>query len=180
MFTVEALIVARDFQGAVEAIRGFRADHPDWEHRYGGLFDSLLAVAFFGLRDDTSAMIFWNNFIGRATLRADNLLAVANRFAELGAVEQARRTLARAVELDALNQAALTRLVELDVEMNAGDDLATHMRRLIRMRRPSPDIMRVAQLKLGSDLFLFSKECPAALEVVRVALERVSESDRRL
>jgi len=48
------------------------------------------------------------------------------------------------------------------------------------MRRPSPDIMRVAQHKLGSDLFLFSAERPAALDAVRVALEKSSRPAPRL
>ena len=179
MLTAETLIVARDFQGALDAIRGYRADFPAWGRRYGGLFDSLQTAALLGLGDDSGAALFLASFLGQANLRADNLLAVANRFTALGAAEPARRTLLRAVGIDPLNQAALTRLVELEVELNAGDDLAVHVQRLVRMRRPSPEILHVAQLKLGSDVFLFSREGPAALEAVRVALGRIAEGGAR-
>lgn len=179
MLMVETLVVARDYQGAVETIRRYRTDYPAWERNYGGLFDSLQAAALLGLKDDPAATMYLNNFLGQANLRADNLLAVANRFAELGAEESARRVLARAVEVDPRNQAALTRLVELDVALDAGEDLAAHVQRLVKMRRPSPEILRVVQHKLGSDLFLFSKECPPALEAVKGALARVSEGGVR-
>jgi hypothetical protein len=117
--------------------------------------------------------------LGQANLRADNLLAVANRFVELDAAESARRVLERAVEVDPRNQAALTRLVELDMALNAGEDLAVHVRRLVQMRRPSPEILRVVHYKLGSDLFLFSKECAVALDVVNAALARSAASTAR-
>jgi tetratricopeptide (TPR) repeat protein len=175
LLRVETLVVARDFQGAVEAIRGYRAEFPAGERTHAGVLDSLQAAALLGLGDDSAATMFLNSFLGQADLRADNLLAVANRLADLGAVDAARRTLARAVELDPLNQAALTRLVEVEVMLNAGDGLAVHVQRLIRLRRPSPDILRVAQLKLGSDLFLFSEPCKVALEAVRAALARLGD-----
>lgn len=179
MLMVETLVVARDYQGAVETIRRYRTEYPAWERNYGGLFDSLQAAALLGLKDDPAATMYLNNFLSQANLRADNLLAVANRFAELGAEESARRVLVRALEVDPRNQAALTRLVELDVILNAGEDLAAHVQRLVKMRRPSPEILRVVQHKLGSDLFLFSKECPPALEAVKVALRRVTEGGAR-
>lgn len=179
LLLVETLVVARDFQGAVEAIRGYRAEFTEGGRNYDAFFDSLQAAALLGLGDDPGATMFLNSLLGQPNLRAENLLAVANRLTDLGAAEAARRTLLRAVEVDPLNQAALTRLVELDVILHAGDDLAAHVQRLIRMRRPSPDILRVAQLKLGSDLFLFSRSCPGALEAVRLALGRMAESESR-
>ncbi len=38
------------------------------------------------------------------------------------------------------------------------------------MRRPSPEILRVVQHKLGSDLFLFSSDAAATLAAVRDGL----------
>jgi hypothetical protein len=179
LLTVEAQVVAHDYVGALDAIRGYRTDFPAWE-RQRGLLESLQAAALFGRGDETAAAMYLGNLLAQPNLRADHLLAVANRLAEIGAGEHARKTLVRATEIDPLNQAALTRLVELDIILNAGDDLAAHVQRLVRMRRPSPDILRVAQLKLGSDLFLHSRTRPAALEAVRLALEHADDSARRL
>lgn len=172
MLTIEALIVARDFPAALASIRSYRENFSAGERRNGGVCDSLQAAALFGLGDATAAAIYLNAFLGQANLRADNLLAVANRFVELGAEEPARRVLSRAVEIDPQNQAALSRLVELDILANEGEDLARHLQQLIRMRRPPPDILRVAQQKLGSDLFLFSRECALAWEALRTAQGR--------
>ena len=179
MLMVETLVVARDYQGAIDTIRRYRADFPAWERDYGGLFGSLHAAALLGLKDEPAAKTYLNQFLGQPNLRADNLLAVANRFAELGSEEAARRVLVRAVEVDPRNQAALSRLVELDVALNAGEDLAVHVRRLVQMRRPSPEILRVVHHKLGSDLFLFSKECALALELVTETLARGSAGGAR-
>ena len=173
-FVVEALIVARDYRGALDAIQAFKAGHPDWGVRYHHLFGSLQAVAYLGLGEVESSRLFFADYLAALDLRAENLLALANRCAALDGGEMARRILARAVEIDPLNQAALTRLVELDLELNRIAELPRHLRRLLTMRRPSPDILRVAQRKLGSDLFLFAPDAPAALEAVRAALARTS------
>ena len=178
MLSVEAMVVARDYSGAREEIRRYRAEFPALPPDQAGVFDSLQAAALFGAGEGGAAALYFKSFLGQSNLRAANLLAVANRFAELGAGEHARQTLTRAIELDPLNQAALTRLVELDIIHHAGEDLAAHVQRLVHMRQPSQDVLRVAQLKLGSDLFLFSPECPVALETVRVALERMRANQR--
>lgn len=178
MLSVEAMIVARDYRGALEEIRRYRAEFPSLPPDHAGVFDSLQAAALLGGGEGVAAAMYFKSFLGQTNLRAANLLAVANRFAELGAGEHARQILQRAIAIDPLNQAALTRLVELDILHHAGEDLAAHVQQLVSMRQPSRDILRVAQLKLGSDLFLFSQECPIALETVRSALERLGENER--
>ncbi|MBI5768415.1 MAG: hypothetical protein HZA93_11515 [Verrucomicrobia bacterium] len=179
LLAVEAMVVARDFREAAAAIREHRKKFPSSEPAVGGLLDSLQAVAQTGLGEAGEAELFLGRFLGTPNLRVENLLAVANRLIALDANGPARRALLRAIEVDPLNQAALTRLVEVEVVLNAGDELAAHVRRLIQMRRPSPDALRIAQHKLGSDLFLFSKECRAAAEAARVALARSDPSRRR-
>jgi predicted Zn-dependent protease len=174
ILAVEARVVARDFQGALDAARGLLHDHPDWVARFGPVLTSLQAIAHFGLGDTESASLLLTSFLNQSYLRAENLLAIAKRLVEVDAAEAARQTLLRAINADPLNQAALTRLVELDLNLNRIDELPAHLTRLLAMRKPSPDILRVAQLKLGSDLFLFSAARPAALESVRLALEKTA------
>jgi hypothetical protein len=176
---VEAALVAKDYRGALDAIRAYLIDASDWAQRYRALFDSLQALAHYGLGDPTSARSSLESFLEQPNLRADNLLAVANRFADLGAAEQAWQTLARAVAVDPQNQAAMTRLVELDLQLGRMEELATHVRQFVKLRRPSPEILRVVQFKLGSDLWMFSPETPRTLEVVRAALAQVAEGGRR-
>ena len=135
------------------------------------LLSSLQSIAHYGLGNIDAAHLFLTYFLNQPNLRAKNLLAIANRLTAIDASEEARPTLLRAIAVDPPNQAAVSRLVELD--LNHIDELPAHLRRLLTMRKPSPHILRVAQHKLGSDLFLFSAERPAVLEAVRVALERI-------
>ena len=174
ILAVEALVVARDFHGAISAGQDLLQKNPDWTKSYQPVVNSLLAIAHFGLADTNSARLLLTNYLNQSYLRAENLLAIAQRLGDVDAADHARATLVRAIAVDPLNQAALTRLVELDLNLNRIDELPAHLLDLLAMRRPSPDIMRVAQHKLGSDLFLFSQERPAALEAVRVALEKSS------
>jgi tetratricopeptide (TPR) repeat protein len=179
VLVVEATVVAGDYRAALEAIRALTSENPHWDHRYQATLDSLQAISFLGAGELEASRVLLTSFLNRSSLRADNLIEVANRFAALGADDQARQVLARAIVVDPLNQAALTRLVEFDLNLNRIDELPAHLRRLVAMRRPSPDILRVAQHKLGSDLFLFSGERAPALDAVRVALEKTRTPPRR-
>jgi hypothetical protein len=86
--------------------------------------------------------------------------------------EEALRVLARAVEADPRNQAALTRLVELELELDRLEALAAHARRLMALRRPSADLLRAVHHALGSDRLLFSREARDAYAAVSRALEK--------
>ena len=174
---IEASLVARDYRGALEAIKDWR-DTSATSRQYQPLLESLQAVAYLGLGDRESARVFLNNFLQQPALRAGNLLVLANRFVALDSAESARQILTRAIALDPLNQAALSRLVELDLTLNRIDELPAHLQRLVTMRRPSPDLLRVAQHKLGSDLFLFSSERTATLDAVRIALDAAAGRGR--
>ena len=172
VLVVEALIVAHKYQAALETIHSLLRENQGWDTRYASLLDSLQAVAHYGLGDHEAARIFLASSLNQAGIRAESLLAIARRLADVNADEAARQALLRAVEADPLNQAALTTLVELDLNLNRIGELPGHLRRLLAMRKPSPDVLRVAQHKLGSDLFLFSTDRAAVLEGVRVALEK--------
>lgn len=167
---VEAALVARDYRGALTAIRAHLATDNDWARHHRALFESLQALAHFGLGEAPQARASLASFLAHPNLRSDNLLAVANRFAALEGSGHAWQILARAIELDPRNQTALTRLIELDLELGRMAELTLHLRQFVKMRRPSPDILRVVRYKLGSDLWLFSAETPETLAVVEKAL----------
>lgn len=180
ILAIEALVVAREYRNALDSARELLRVHPDWTARFGPVLTSLQAIAHFGLGDTDSASLLLTSYLNQSSLRAENLLAIAQRLVDVDAAESARQTLLRATAADPLNQAALARLVELDLNLNRIDELPAHLTRLLAMRKPSPDILRVAQHKLGSDLFLFSTERPAVLESVRLALEKMSRPAPRL
>ncbi len=166
---IEALLAAGDHRAALDEIRVLR-EHSASETRLQPLFESLQAVAYLALGDRETSRVFLKTFLHQPSLRAEHLVVLANRLVALGGSEAARQVLLRAVAVDPSNQPALTRLVELDLTLNRIDELPAHLQRLTTMRKPSPDLLRVAQHKLGSDLFLFAAERPATLDALRVAL----------
>ncbi len=168
--TVEAHIVAKQYQAALEMIRQLQKDNPDWNKRYYSVFNGLQAIAQYGLGDPEAAQLSLNNFLGQSTVRADNLIAVSKRLLVVGAKLQARQVLDQAAQADPLNQAALTSLVKLDLELNNTPPLAANTRKLLAMRKPSQDVLRSVYRKLGSDLFLFSPDRTALLQELRASI----------
>src|ERR1019366_9348120 len=131
ILAVEARVVARDFRGALDASRALLHDNPDWTDRFGPVLSSLQAIAHFGLGDTDDASLLLTRYLNQSYLRAENLLAIAQRLVDVDAAEYARQTLIRAIAADPLNQAALTRLVELDLNLNRIDELPAHLTRLL-------------------------------------------------
>lgn len=175
---VESHIVARQYRAALDLARQLLDSNPTWAKRYYTLFNSLQAIAYFGLHDDASARLYLENFLGQTDLRADNLIAVAQRFVDVGAPDEARLTLEHAVQTDPRNQAALTRLVSLEVEQHDLARLPGDLLRLTAMRKPSAEVLQSATKTLASDLFLFSPQRDAALTAAEALLARSGPNRR--
>ena len=170
LMTVEACIVAKQYQSALELVRDLLKENPEWGKRFYAVFNGLQSIAHYGLGDAEAGQLFLNNFLKQDNVRADNLIAVSKRLLSVGAKTQARKVLEQAVQADALNQAALTSLVQLDLELNNTAPLAANVRKLLTMRKPSQAVLRAAFAELGSDLFLFSPERTGLLQELRAAL----------
>lgn len=168
--SIEAHLVARDFTTALALTRTFLAANPTWAQSHQPLFNSLQAVAHHGLGDRESGDLFLANFLTSTNARADNLLAIADRLLSVSATDSALRLLNKAIDADPLNQAALARLVSLELNFHRTAKLAPHLRRLLDMRRPSPDVLRVALHELGSDAFLFTSDRAPLLADIRTHL----------
>jgi Flp pilus assembly protein TadD len=170
LMTVEAEVVAKDYQAALEWARRLLAANPDWAKRYYTIFNGLQAIASYGLGDEAGGQNFLANFVNQPNVRAENFVAVSNRLLAVGARGPARLMLAQAVKTDRLNQAALTSLIKLDVELNNAEELAAEIPRLLGMRKPDAGALQATYDKLGSDIFLFNPERTALLDKVRMAL----------
>jgi len=156
LMEVEALIVAGEFQSAIETARAMLESNPAWEDQMAPVFNGLQAIAYFALGDREEASLFLNSYLGLERVRAENLVAVASRLHEIGAQAEARRVLTQAVTADPLNQAALARLIELDLKNPDAPELPGHVARLLTMRRASPTLLREAYDVLGQDRYLFA------------------------
>lgn len=169
---VEALVVACDYQAAVSTAGELLRRHPQASAEFVSIINGLLAVANFGLHDQETGRRLLTAYLEQPRLRAENLVALAQRLLAVDAVAEARSALARAVAVEPRSQLALTRLTELDLNTDRFDDLLPNLARLLAMRRPSPEVLRVAQFKLGSDRLLFAPQREAVLQAVREALKK--------
>ena len=170
LMMIEANIVSKQYQPALQLVRQLLQGNPEWAKRYYAVFNGLQAIAHYGLGDPESAQLFLNNFLTQSNVRADNLIAVSKRLVDVGAQTQARQVLVQAAKADPLNQAALTGLIKLDLALNNSDMLAVNIRKLLEMRKPSKELLAAAYRKLGSDLFLFSPGRIALLQDLRAAI----------
>ena len=154
LMVAEAHIVAGEYQPAVDLLARYTRSYPEWTSQFAPVFNGLQAVAYSGLGWQDEARLSLDHLLVQKNLRADNLVAVAQRLSALGARELALATLGRAVEADPLNQNALANLIQLELETGTLDNLPAHLDRYLRSRQPSREILARAGAVLGSDLHL--------------------------
>ncbi len=170
LMTVEAHIVAKQYREALETTTQMQKENPEWGKRFYAVFNGLQAIANYGLSDVEAAQLFLANFLDQSGVRADNLVAVSNRLVSVGANEEARQVLSRAVRADPLNQTALTGLIRLDLEAGLTDTAPKHLHTLLAMRKPPRALLREAYNKLASDRFMFTPGRAAVLEELQKTL----------
>ncbi|GAB5560735.1 MAG: hypothetical protein SynsKO_23820 [Synoicihabitans sp.] len=155
LMTVEALIVAGEYQAGLELAQDTLEENPQWESNLAPIFHGLQAISYFALGDREEASLFLDNYLSLPSIRPENQIAVAERLISVGAGREARRVLQHAVSKDELNQAALTRLIEFDLEALDAPDLPANLSKILSMRRPPTKLLRDAYDRLGQDRFYF-------------------------
>lgn len=172
LMTAEAYLVAGRYHEALEACRFMLNEHQEWGKRFAPVFSGLQAIANYGLKDVQAAQLFLNNFLNQAVVRADNLVAVSNRLVSVGAKDQARQVLAKAVISDPLNQTALVGLIRLDLELDQVDFVGPNLRVLLSMRKPPVDVLKNAYDKLASDRYVFMPSRAGLLTDLEASIQR--------
>ncbi|MCF3650870.1 tetratricopeptide repeat protein [Synoicihabitans lomoniglobus] len=170
LMLVEAHTVAGNHDRSIALARELLEQHPDWEKSMAPIFNGLQAIAFFALGDRESSSLYLDSFLNLPSVRAENLVAVANRLIDVGAVADARRVLEHAVRTDRLNQPALARLIEFELEATQSPNLPSNLRRLLEMRRPSLKLLSSAYQRLGRDQFIYLPSRNALLDDISLVL----------
>jgi len=158
LLLIEAHVTSGDYRGAIAFIEELREEKPAWLADNDGVFSSLSAVAYKGAGNQELCDLYLRQFLGKERLRVSTMLAVSKRFERIGALREARRILAHAYETDGSNQAALTGLISLDLQLGNSENLGDYLQQLLQMRRPSPELLAEAYRKLGSDRFIFIED----------------------
>jgi tetratricopeptide (TPR) repeat protein len=155
ILVAESYIVAGDHNAALDFLGEVGRARPEWLEKFRSNITGLQAVAYYGLGRREECDLYLEHLLKTPNLRTVNLTAIASRLMAVGAKEQARKVLAQTVATNPRNQAALTLLIELDLERAPSDELIVNLRRLLTMRRPSQKILQAAHTRLSSDRFFF-------------------------
>ena len=175
LMNAEALLVSQKYPEAIEALKKLK-ENPEIGGNFRSIIVGLQAIANFGSGNADGGDASLKEFYSQLNVRTENYIAISKRLKEIGAIYPARQVLAQAVKNDPINQAALTRLVEIDIELNNTDDVSKNVRTLLTMRRPSPRLLRMAYEQLSSDRFIFSEGRDPLLTDLELALENHQDS----
>ena len=154
---LESNIVAKQYSEVLEVAKTIVADNEQWAKDNGRELDALKSVANYALGDKALSGIQLESYITSGQIGSQNSMALAERMLQVGAIENARIILAKALEFDEFNQAALTRLIELDLQTESISELIPRVDRLLTMRMPSRHILSRIRGSLESDIFLLEQ-----------------------
>jgi tetratricopeptide (TPR) repeat protein len=170
LLVAEAHLVAGEYQTALDLIADYTRDYPEWTRQFASVFNGLQAVALHGVGRTDEARLCLDHLLAQKNLRADNLVAVSDRLAALGAHDLAFSALGRAVEADPRNQAALTHLLRLELDTDNLAAVPAHLELYLRTRKPSRETLSRTYAALGSDRNLFLPGQPGLLASLRQTL----------
>ncbi len=175
LLLIEAHITGGDYQGAINFTEQLANENPEWLEREMPVFNSLRAVAYYGVGNSDYSDIFLNQFLKESNVRVETLMAVSRRYIKLGGKEQARKILVKAVQDNESNQTALSNLIELEIDMGNSSQLGDYLKALLEMRRPSVELLEKAYRSLGSDRFIFTQNREALL----IELDTILNPDKQ-
>lgn len=141
---LEAYLVAEDYQQAIVLCEELEAENPEWLERNRAVFNSLRSLAHYGTDNEDGHQRYLEEFLAAGDVRTDTQLAVSRRYKKLGALDAAHAILAHAHQLNPNNQAALTKLIEVELDLGLTDEAAAHLEELLQMRHPHVDVLKRA------------------------------------
>jgi tetratricopeptide (TPR) repeat protein len=158
LLLIESHLVDKDYQGALDFSEELIKERPDWLTQSWPIFNSLRAVASYGVNRPDLGEIYIKDFIDGKNNQAQTYMAVSRRFTEIDRHQQARKILTVAYEKAPSNQKVLSELIRTELSLGNTKNLNRLLSRLLQMRRPDIDLLADAYTKLGSDRFIFTPD----------------------
>ncbi|MGB0415653.1 MAG: hypothetical protein ACPGKS_02260 [Coraliomargarita sp.] len=158
LLLIEAHLVDTDYNGALSFAEELLKEKPEWLSERWAIFQSLRAVASYGVNRPDLGVIYLQAFIEDKTSQPSSHLAVARRFNNIDRSQQARKILLEAYQMAPSNQKILSELIRVELKLGNTENLNRLLTRFIQMRRPEMDLLVEAYRKLGSDRFIFTPE----------------------
>lgn len=158
LLLIEAHLVDKDYDGALSFAEELLKEKPEWLAKRWAIFQSLRAVASYGVNRPDLGEIYLQSFIEDKSTQPSSHLAVARRFNNIDRSQQARKILLEAYQTAPSNQKILSELIRVELKLGNTENLNRLLTRFIQMRRPEMEILVEAYHKLGSDRFIFTPE----------------------
>lgn len=158
MLYIEAHLVAKRYTEAIDLCNDLVKENPTWLAQFEPTFNSLRSLSYFAAGNTDLGSLYLGRFTESRNVRVDTLISVAYRFKQIGMLDAARAILVSAYQRDSKNQVALSGIIEIDLDQGYSRDLATNLRNLLLLRRPSYELLRRAYRELNSDRFIFTTQ----------------------
>ncbi|MGZ0656045.1 tetratricopeptide repeat protein [Coraliomargarita sp. W4R53] len=176
LLLIEAHLVEKDYEGALDFSEELLKERPDWLTKRWAIFNSLRAVASYGVNRPDLGEIYLQDFIDEADNQPQTYLAVARRFSKIDRHQQARKVLMIAYQKTPTNQKVLSELIRTELALGNTENLNRLLSRLLQMRRPQMELLVEAYHKLGSDRFIFTPDRQSLLLQLSAILRENSQS----
>ncbi len=158
LLLIEAHLVSKDYEGALSFSEELLKERPEWLTESWAIFNSLRAVASYGVNRPDLGEIYLQDFIDDPKNQPQTYLAVARRFKNIQRPQQALKILSTAYQKAPTNQQILSNLIRVELELGNTENLNRLLSRLLQMRRPQMELIAEAYKKLGSDRFIFTPD----------------------
>jgi len=162
----EAYLTNNQYREALAYLDTLDVDKPDWFEPNRLLFDSMRAVADYGIGRLDEADMHLTNLIRSNKTRPDTLMTIANRFLSHGALDQAQRLFYAAHHMDPHNQAVLAQLISANLQLGNSAEMSQNLKDLLNTRRPPLELLYDAYRQLGTDRFTFVPNREALLNQI--------------
>jgi hypothetical protein len=147
---VQAAINANNPALTLQLARDAATGNAEGNPHFLSALAGLRALALYADGEKERGEIELQVFTNHDGTRAADGVWLARELRRRGADMPAQRLLQAAVNLDPLNQAALTELVRVLADLGRYDEVAIYLPQLMAMRKPSMEVLRELALKLAS------------------------------
>jgi uncharacterized protein HemY len=149
-----------------------QAERDQWVAETRMAFDALRTIAYFTDGQTEIGSINLQKLLQHRKVPPQVLVAASRKLIAAKRYDEANEVLIQAHLQNETNQAILMQIVRLKLDHPLiSADLETYLRRLMLNRRPSPEVLRAALRRLGSDTYLFSADRETLLRDVEAKIK---------
>jgi uncharacterized protein HemY len=149
-----------------------QAERDQWVAETRMAFDALRTIAYFADGQTEIGSINLQKLLQHRKVPPQVLVAASRKLIAAKRYDEANEVLIQAHLQNETNQAVLMQIVRLKLDHpRISADLETYLRRLMLNRRPSPEVLRAALRRLGSDTYLFSADREKLLRDVEAKIK---------